>query len=108
MDLIQGVQPIFGCWDPCREVDGGNELWLVPIPHFKGGFLRRAMLLNIVREFHEWDQLCPIVLLEIAEHSKVLLELLIDSLGLAIRLWMERGGHGRLDVKFAPNFLHHF
>ncbi len=66
------------------------------------------MLPNIVREFHKWDQLCPIILLEIAENAEVLLELLVDSLGLAIGLWMECSGQGGLDSKFTPNFLHHF
>ncbi len=66
------------------------------------------MLLNIVCKFHKWDQLCPIILLEIAEDAEVLLKFLVDSLGFAIGLWMESSRHGELDSKFAPNFLHHF
>ncbi len=65
------------------------------------------MLLNIVCKLHKWDQLCPIILLEIAENVEVLLELLVDSLSLAIGLRMECSRQGGLDSKFAPNFLHH-
>ena len=53
----------------------------------------------VVSELGEGEELLPVVLLVVAEGTQVLFEDLVDALGLAVGLWVERRGHVGLDVE---------
>jgi len=61
-----------------------------------------------VGELHEWNEFGPIILLEVAKDPEVLFQLLVNSLGLSIGLWVVRGAEGRFDVQLLPQFLDDF
>jgi len=63
---------------------------------------------SVVGELHERNEFCPIILLEVAKDPEVLFQLLVNSLGLSISLWMIRSAEGRFDVQLLPQFLDNF
>ena len=52
----------------------------------------------IVRKFCSVEQVCPVVLLVIAEHADVRFEPLVIVLHLSLCLWMICGGEALIDV----------
>jgi hypothetical protein len=58
----------------------------------------------VVREFGHWEEVMPVVLSIVAEGSKILLEDLVDSLRLSVRLGVEGCREVGLDVQEAFDF----
>ena len=57
-------------------------------------------------KFNKRKEICPVVLLVIAEYSEVLFNFLVDSFCFSICLGMESCGEGLIDPEFLPSFLH--
>jgi hypothetical protein len=59
-------------------------------PHGHGEGTETCGLANlvVVVEFRQSQPVCPIVLQEVGENLKVLLDILVDAFGLSIGLWV--------------------
>ena len=58
----------------------------------------------VVCEFAEGEELIPVVLSLIHEEAEELLELLVNSFGLTVRLWVVCGGRHELNTKKTVEF----
>ena len=93
-DLVHGVKSFFYCGDSGGEVYCGYELQLVSIPYLERGVSHSAVCPSVVSEFHEGDQVSPVVHLVVTKYSKILLEFLVDPFSFSICLRVESCGHG--------------
>ncbi len=60
----------------------------------------------VVHELSEWEPIGPVVSSIVHEDLEILLDFLVNSFGLAIRLWMKGGRCVGCDVEESIQFLH--
>ncbi len=84
----------------------GDNSWVSAVQYHERAFLRGAVDAIVVRELSEREPVAPICLSVIDKDSEVLLNLLVYSLRLSIRLWVEGRGGVRGDVEHSVEFLH--
>jgi hypothetical protein len=65
----------------------------------EGGDLRGVVGCIVICEFCEGEQLGPVGLLVVAVHVQILLQCLIDTLGLSVSFWVITGRKAQLHVK---------
>ena len=87
--LVQGFKTFFDSRNVCGEIDRGNEFWLEPVPDLERGFPCGTMCSDVVGEFGEWEEVGPIILLEVAEYSEELFNFLVDAFCFSICLRVE-------------------
>jgi hypothetical protein len=56
------------------------------------------MCLDIVGKFGEWEQVCPIVLLEVTEDMEELFDFLVYMFGFTVCLWVKGCGERRFNI----------
>ena len=59
----------------------------------------------VILELGEWEKVHPVILSLIDEKAEVLFQFLIDSLGLAIPLWVEGGRRSKFDAEHAVKLM---
>jgi hypothetical protein len=90
--LFKDLETDFHGRDLCGEVERWDKFWLVAISDLKRGLSRGTMGADVVGELRKGKEIGPIVLLEIAEDTEELFDLLVDAFGFSIGLWMKGGG----------------
>ncbi len=81
-------------------------MWISSIQNEEGAFARGAMDSIVVCEFGKWQPVGPIVLVIVNEDPEIFLDLLVNLLGLAIRLRMPGSRCIRHDVEQSVKLLH--
>ena len=66
----------------------------------EGRLLSRRMDVVVILEFHQREEVCPVVLSLVDEYPKVLLQFLIDLFRLSVTLWVIGSGGRYLNPKY--------
>ncbi len=108
VDLQHGRCEFGGCGIHEWRRTGGvrKDLRIPSIEYHERTLACRAVNPIVVGKFSEWEPVAPVGLLIVDEDSEVLLDLLVDSFCLAIRLRMEGSRGIRRDVEHSVKFFH--
>lgn len=107
-DLRHGHHEFNGCgvheWRRSQGV--GEDLGILSIEHHEGTPACRAVNLIVMGKFSEGEPIAPVCQSVIDEDPEVLLDLLVDLFGLAVRLRVEGGRCVWHDIEHLIKFLH--
>ncbi|KAF8238794.1 hypothetical protein L208DRAFT_1240876, partial [Tricholoma matsutake] len=76
-----------------------SHAWMPSSVQEEGGLLSGSMDMIVVSELSQGKEIVPIILAFIDEDTDVLLQLLVDSFGLAISLWVISGRSEEFDTQ---------
>ena len=89
---------VFDGGESGSKVYGGNELWLKAVSDLEWGLFCSAICSDVVGKFGKWEQVCPVILLEVTEDMEELFNFLVYVFGFAVCLWVKGCGERRFDA----------
>jgi hypothetical protein len=106
--LVHILEAVFNRRELRGKIYWGEEFRLKAVPYFEWGMAGCTVSPYIVGKFCKREEMCPIILLIIAEDSEELFNFLVDSFSFTIGLRVKDGGKGLINFEFVPCFTHYF